>query len=62
MQVYAADKKRKSIIIILLFLGMLLSHIDKTSMNVAIIPIQKALDLNSFEAGLVLSIFFLAML
>lgn len=58
MQVYAADKKRKSIIIILLFLGMLLSHIDKTSMNVAIIPIQKALDLNSFEAGLVLSIFF----
>ncbi|KOS64136.1 MFS transporter [Lysinibacillus agricola] len=58
MQVYAADKKRKSIIIILLFIGMVLSYIDKTSMNIAIIPIQKALDLNSFESGLVLSIFF----
>ncbi|MFE3577564.1 MFS transporter [Lysinibacillus sp. NPDC059133] len=58
MQVYAADKRRKSIIIILLFIGTVLSYIDKTSMNVAIIPIQKALDLNSFESGLVLSIFF----
>ncbi|MGE7689708.1 MFS transporter [Lysinibacillus sp. NPDC097214] len=58
MKVYASDKRRKSIIIILLFIGMVLSYIDKTSMNVAIIPIQKALDLNSFESGLVLSIFF----
>ena len=59
MQAYATNKKRKTIIIILLFIGMTLSYIDKASINVAIIPIQKALQLNSFESGLVLSIFFL---
>jgi MFS family permease len=58
MQAYAANKKRKFTIIILLFAGMTLSYIDKASINVAIIPIQKDLQLNSFESGLVLSIFF----
>lgn len=58
MQAYATNKKRKTLIIILLFIGMTLSYIDKASINVAIIPIQKALQLNSFESGLVLSIFF----
>ncbi|MGE7184614.1 MFS transporter [Peribacillus sp. NPDC006672] len=58
MHAYATNKKRKTIIIILLFIGMTLSYIDKASINVAIIPIQKALHLNSFETGLVLSIFF----
>jgi MFS family permease len=37
---------------------MTLSYIDKVSINVAIIPIQKDMQLNSFESGLVLSIFF----
>ncbi|MFE4894755.1 MFS transporter [Peribacillus butanolivorans] len=58
MHAYATNKKRKTIIIILLFIGMTLSYIDKASINVAIIPIQKELQLNSFESGLVLSIFF----
>lgn len=58
MQAYAANKKRKTIIILLLFIGMTISYIDKAAINVAIIPIQKALQLNSFESGLVLSIFF----
>ncbi|WP_078412389.1 MFS transporter [Priestia abyssalis] len=58
MQVYATNKKRKTTIILLLFIGMTLSYIDKASINVAIIPIQKDLQLNSFESGLVLSIFF----
>ncbi|MBK5458407.1 MFS transporter [Peribacillus sp. TH27] len=58
MQAYATNKKRKTIIIILLFIGMTLSYIDKASINVAIIPIQKELQLNSLESGFVLSIFF----
>ncbi|MGE8018900.1 MFS transporter [Peribacillus frigoritolerans] len=58
MQAYTTNKKSKSIIITLLFVGMAISYIDKASINVAIIPIQKALHLNSFESGLVLSIFF----
>ncbi|MFF5399605.1 MFS transporter [Peribacillus butanolivorans] len=58
MHAYATNKKRKTIIIILLFIGMTLSYIDKASINVAIIPIQKELKLNSLESGFVLSIFF----
>ncbi|MFB6802931.1 MFS transporter [Peribacillus butanolivorans] len=58
MHAYATNKKRKTIIIILLFIGMTLSYIDKASINVAIIPIQKELQLNSLESGFVLSIFF----
>jgi MFS family permease len=58
MQAFAANKKQKTIIIILLFIGMTLSYIDKASINVAIIPIQKGLHLNTFESGLVLSVFF----
>ncbi|MGA5687589.1 MFS transporter [Cytobacillus pseudoceanisediminis] len=58
MQAFAVSNKRKSMIIIMLFIGMTLSYIDKASINVAIIPIQKDLQLNSFESGLILSIFF----
>ncbi|MBE5101592.1 MFS transporter [Priestia aryabhattai] len=58
MQTYVTDKKRKTIVITLLFIGGTIGFIDKAAINVAIIPIQKDLQLNSFESGLILSIFF----
>ncbi|KXY29396.1 hypothetical protein AT269_01610 [Bacillus cereus] len=58
MQNNLTDRKRKSIVISLLFIGMTVSYIDKAAINVAIIPIQKDLQLNSFESGLIISIFF----
>ncbi|MDM5210723.1 MFS transporter [Peribacillus sp. NJ4] len=60
MKAYATDKKRKTIIIILLFIVATISFIDKAAINVAIIPIQKDLQLNSFESGLILSVFFIS--
>jgi MFS family permease len=55
---HLSEQKHKKVAIILLFLGMAISYFDKTAINVAIISIEDDIQINSFEAGLILSIFF----
>lgn len=53
-----SDRKRKFIIMGLLFLGMILSFFDRLAINVAIIPIEEEFHLSSSQTGLLLSVFF----
>ncbi len=52
------DRKRKFIILGLLFVGMILSFFDRLAINVGIIPIEEEFQLNPSQTGLLISVFF----
>ncbi|MBZ4225903.1 MFS transporter [Bacillus wiedmannii] len=51
-------RKRKFIILGLLFVGMILSFFDRLAINVGIIPIEEEFQLNPSQTGLLISAFF----
>ncbi|MBE5107511.1 MFS transporter [Bacillus thuringiensis] len=52
------DRKRKFMILGLLFIGMILSFFDRLAINVGIIPIEEEFQLNPSQTGLLISVFF----
>ncbi|MFE4707896.1 MFS transporter [Peribacillus simplex] len=59
MQNDLTDRKRKSIILSLLFIGMMLSYFDRLAINIGIIPMGKELNLDPSQTGLLLSAFYI---
>ncbi|WP_194841628.1 MFS transporter [Sporosarcina obsidiansis] len=53
-------RKRKVVIMILLFVGMIISFFDRLAINVAAIPIEKEFGLNPSQVGLLISAFFIS--
>ncbi|WP_248930621.1 MFS transporter [Paenibacillus hamazuiensis] len=56
----ALASKRNYAVLLVLFLAWIVGYFDKVSINVAIIPITKELNLTPDKAGLILSSFFLS--
>ncbi|USG65066.1 MFS transporter [Brevibacillus ruminantium] len=52
------SKRKRYLILVLLFLGWLLGNIDRLIINVAVLSIGEDLQLNASETGLVISSFF----
>ena len=60
MNTTATNRKTKTVILLLLIFGELLSTFDKVAINVAVIPISKEFGLTETQMGLVISSFFLS--
>jgi sugar phosphate permease len=58
MQYNMDGRKRKGIVLSLLFIGMMLSYFDRLAINVGVIPMGKELNFNPSQTGLLLSAFF----
>lgn len=56
-----AGKKKKTMLAVLLFAGMILSYYDRLAINIAMVSIEEEFLLNSSQTGLLLSVFFISM-
>lgn len=60
MDPLAANRKQKTLIMVLLCLGWMVNTFDRIAINVAVIPISKEFGLTETQVGLVISSFFLS--
>ena len=60
MDILAANREQKTLIMVLLCLGWMVNTFDRIAINVAVIPISKEFGLTETQVGLVISSFFLS--
>ncbi|MFE6168987.1 MFS transporter [Viridibacillus arvi] len=56
----AANRKQKTLIMVLLCMGWIVNTFDRIAINIAVIPISKEFGLTETQVGLVISSFFLS--
>lgn len=60
METLAANRKHKTLILVLLLFGYIINTFDRIAINVAVIPISKEFGLTETQVGLIISSFFLS--